>query len=219
LPYNTKDKPFLFLLSFTAKDRLINEKEIDYNHNPLNWIKNFTAIENFFTNYTVVFVLVTNKYIQKKDIEKIHKDHRFIIIDENQIDIAFSPNIFPYFKHISLNKDEEFSDILDKNFDFLKSKKIIQTKSILTLSDKSKWKRCDTRGFGSCALHALLGINVRGTYRYNDIFENIDDIDKAVKLNFLKKLKNSNNTKVQELFIKNIRQIITLGEDEKKINF
>jgi len=66
LPYNTKDKPFLFLLSFTAKDRLINEKEIDYNHNPLNWIKNFTAIENFFTNYTVVFVLVTNKYIQKK---------------------------------------------------------------------------------------------------------------------------------------------------------
>ncbi|MBF5059455.1 hypothetical protein [Candidatus Neptunochlamydia vexilliferae] len=84
--------------------------------------------------------------------------------------------------------------------------------------EQQRYKRETTRGKGACALHALLGEQVEGEYRYPT---DAGDPDAAVKEEFFNRFLNSHDQDVEGLIERNFKELlgeVTLPSQNQGIN-
>jgi len=90
----------------------------------------------------------------------------------------------------------------------------------ITLEDGTVWKPKNTRGYGSCSLHAILGSEINGQFVYQcaNQQQNID-IDIEAKMAFITKLETMlTNETVHSLYTKNLYSLLREFHRQKRGN-
>jgi len=110
-----KQKNFMFLISFTKEESADKDdhNKIDYKHLKIYPELMSADIEKLYSEYKVVFVLITSKIVYTQQERNAYLNDNvsslpnsllnclnLIVIDSSCLEMAFSPNILPYFVSI-----------------------------------------------------------------------------------------------------------------------